>query len=85
MKVILSAFQTWIKKEINKINNRIVESIADWNQNDSSADGYVKNRTHWEEKGQICNLDKKIYTFPIEFTEKNYATGVTYHLCKTEY
>ena len=43
MKTILSAVQTWTK-------GKIKESTADWNQNDSSADNYVKNRTHWEEE-----------------------------------
>ena len=30
-------------------NKKLKDSKADWNQNDSSADDYVKNRTHWEE------------------------------------
>lgn len=42
MKTILSGVQTWTK-------GKIKESTADWNQNDSNADNYVKNRTHWEE------------------------------------
>jgi hypothetical protein len=83
MKTILSAMKAWTRKEINKISNRIVESTADWNQNDSNADNYVKNRTHWEEEGRIYNLDKKTYTFPREFTRINYATGITYELCGT--
>lgn len=83
MKTILSAMKAWTRKEINKISNRIVESTADWNQNDSNADSYVKNRTHWEEEGRIYNLDKKIYTFPREFTQINHATGTTYELCGT--
>ena len=43
MKTILSAVQTWTK-------GKIKESAADWNENDSSKDSYVKNRTHWEEE-----------------------------------
>lgn len=31
-------------------NKKLKDSKADWNQNDSSADDYVKNRTHWEER-----------------------------------
>ena len=83
MKTAMSALQAWTKKEIKKTENRIVDSTADWNENDSSKDSYIKNRTHWEEEGQIYNLDKKKYTFPYEFTKINYATGITYELCAT--
>lgn len=31
-------------------DKKIKDSTADWSQNDSSADNYVKNRTHWEEE-----------------------------------
>lgn len=43
MKTILSAIKTWTERKIKS-------STADWNQNDSTADNYVKNRTHWEEE-----------------------------------
>lgn len=76
IKTILSAVKTWTTRKIK-------ESTADWKQNDVNANGYVKNRTHWEEEGRIYNLDKKKYTFPYEFTEINYATGITYELCGT--
>lgn len=46
MKTIISAVQTWTK---GKIKDSIKNSVADWNENDSSKDSYVKNRTHWEE------------------------------------
>lgn len=32
---------------------------ADWNQNDPSADDYVRNRTHWEDNGEVHKLDTK--------------------------
>lgn len=38
-------------------NRKIKESKADWNQNDVSADNYVKNRTHWEETNRITFVD----------------------------
>lgn len=76
IKTILSAVKTWTTRKIK-------ESTADWKQNDSSAVDYVKNRTHWEEEGLIYNLDKKVYTFPREFTETDYTTGTTYELCGT--
>ena len=53
VKTIINGVQKWTKKEIKK-------STANWNQNDESADNYVKNRTHWEEEdGTIHKLDSK--------------------------
>lgn len=43
MKTILSAVKTWTK-------GRIKDSTADWNENDSSKDSYVKGRTHWDSR-----------------------------------
>ena len=58
MKTILSALQTWTQKKIKN-------STADWNENDSSKDSYIKNRTHWEEQdGTIHKLDKKYLDLP---------------------
>lgn len=51
IKTIISAVQEWTKKEIKK--NIVPPSTPDWNENDSNADGYIENRTHWEE----INLD----------------------------
>lgn len=52
IKTLISAIQAWTKKEIKKTEDRIVDSTADWNENDSSKDSYIKNRTHWEEVKQ---------------------------------
>ena len=53
MKTILSAFKVWVESKIKdnkkQLDKRIDGSVADWSQNDSAADNYVKNRTHWEE------------------------------------
>jgi hypothetical protein len=38
------------------IDNKIRKSVADWNQNDTEAVNYVKNRTHWEEE-KITDTD----------------------------
>jgi hypothetical protein len=46
MKTIISAIKYWVD---NKVDDKIVDSTANWNQNDSTASDYVKNRTHWEE------------------------------------
>lgn len=48
----MSAFKAWTKKEIKV-------STADWNQNDPSANSYVKNRPFYEENGIIYKLDPK--------------------------
>ena len=53
MKTIISAIRAWIKGEMNRVENKITASAADWNQNDPNADNYVKNRTHWEEEKVI--------------------------------
>ena len=58
IKTIINAVQTWTKKKIKG-------STADWNQNDSSADNYVKNRTHWEEEdGTVHKLNSKYLDLP---------------------
>ena len=51
MKTILSAVQAWTK-------GKIKDSTADWNQSDSNADNYVKNRTHYEEETKKKLVDK---------------------------
>jgi hypothetical protein len=58
IKTILSAFKTWTQKKIK-------DSTADWNENDSSKNSYIKNRTHWEEQdGTVHKLDKKYLDLP---------------------
>lgn len=58
IKTIINAVQSWTKKEIK-------DSTADWNQNDTSAVDYVKNRTHWEEEdGTVHKLDSKYLKLP---------------------
>lgn len=42
-KTILSALQTWV-------NKRIKDNTPDWNENDSGADGYIKNRPFYTEE-----------------------------------
>lgn len=54
----------WTGQEINKA---IKKSKADWDQNDSSADNYIKNRTHWEEE--------KITTLVNNLTSEEYDNG----------
>ena len=62
IKTIISAVQTWTKRKIK-------DSTADWNQNDSNADNYIKNRPFYEENGKIRKLDQKFLDLP-----KNIAT-----------
>lgn len=42
-----------------KVNNTVYDigTQADWNQSDETAADYIKNRTHWVEKGQTMLLD----------------------------
>lgn len=69
VKTILSAVKTWTQ---GKIKESITASTADWNQNDKSADNYVKNRTHWEEKdGTIHKLDSKYLDLPTNLATVN--------------
>lgn len=55
IKTIISGLQSWIRKEIK-------QSTADWNQNDSNADNYIKNRTHWEEVDLTTLMEEKEFT-----------------------
>ena len=48
IQTIINAIQAWTKKEIKK-NVNITFPTLNWNENDPNADGYIKNRTHWEE------------------------------------
>ena len=66
MKTILSGIQKWTKKEIK---DNAKNSTADWNQNDSSAANYVKNRTHWEEEENVSVLNKTTVTITDEYCE----------------
>lgn len=50
MKLILSAFKLWAGR---KIDDGIKNSVADWNQCDTDASDYIKNRTHWEEVEEL--------------------------------
>ena len=61
IKTIINAVQSWTKKEIKKTEERIIESTADWNQNNPNADNYVKNRTHWEEEAKVVLVDNLTY------------------------
>ena len=57
VKTLISGFKILVNKKIRG-------SVADWNQNDSSADNYVKNRTHWVEEGTVAyveNLTSEMY------------------------
>lgn len=56
MKTILSAMKVWTKKEIKN-------STADWNENDSNADSYVKNRPFWtDDPKETILIDEQTVT-----------------------
>lgn len=52
MKTILSALQTWV-------NKRIKSNAPNWNENNSEADGYIKNRPFYTDGDQVVQIDKK--------------------------
>ena len=45
LKTTLNAIKEYIRRQIGKIKR------PDWNQNDESAQDYIKNRTHWKSEG----------------------------------
>lgn len=46
-----------LEKEDKSVNIEIGQSQADWEQNDEDADGYVKGRTHYEEKTEVISME----------------------------
>lgn len=44
IKTLLSAVKAWVTGELHA-------SVADWNENNPSSLNYIRNRTHWVEKG----------------------------------
>ena len=73
IKTLMSGFKTLI-------DNKIRKSVADWNQNDTDAVNYVKNRTHWKEETIIFhveNLTESMYNNN-EIPQCNFIPGNTY-------
>ena len=42
--------QNFMKTILSAVKTKIKDSTADWNQNDSNADSYVKNKTHYDSR-----------------------------------
>lgn len=99
IKTLISAAQTWTKKEIKNEINNIPSSIPDWNINDPNTGGYIKNRTHYHEKTNLvadfsfeADVDSYYYSendWPLFNTNMTYCVvynGVEYLLkAETEY
>lgn len=51
LKTTLNAIKEYIRRQIGKIKR------PDWNQNDESAQDYIKNRTHWKEEVKPLKID----------------------------
>ena len=62
MKTILSAVKTWT-------TGKIKESTADWNQNDSSADNYIKNRIGYMEVSDTPYVPEQTITEYYDFND----------------
>lgn len=56
-----------------------VQAQSDWNQNDSTAPDYVKNRTHWEESTPTTFIDNEILAF------KNQLDSIYVNVYETVY
>lgn len=56
-------------------NKKLKDSKADWNQNDSSADDYVKNRTHWEEVVEKQSIFLDECSIGVTYYEENEHSG----------
>ena len=71
MKTMVSAVKSWTEKKFD-------ESTADWNQNDSTASNYIKNRTHWEEKREFTAIPEtcipKTYLYEV-YLDLNWDIG----------
>jgi hypothetical protein len=49
-----------LKTFYNALAQKMKSFRGNWNQNDPSADDYIKNRTHWvDDDGTVHKLDKK--------------------------
>lgn len=49
MKTIINAIKYWVNNRIDKMP----AVLSDWNENDPKSDNYIKNRTHYFEKGKL--------------------------------
>ena len=52
IETLINVVQTWTKKKIK-------ESTADWNEDDSNSNSYIKNRTHYDTR----RTETIVYTF----------------------
>ena len=64
MKTIISSLQTWT-------NKRIKNSTPNWNQNDSEADGYIKNRPFYTDGENIVQIDKRYLPDATTYLDEN--------------
>lgn len=60
----LSVYRYRINTTIHKLDEKYLPTIqVDWTQNDESASGYIKNRTHYEEEIDVAILEETNYNF----------------------
>ena len=72
MKTIISGLKQWVSSQ-----------KPDWNQNDSSASNYVKNRTHYEEEKILTlvdNLTSEDYNNGNNIPKCNFISGNSYNV-----
>lgn len=69
-KTIVNALKHWTTDKLNKKVDKedfiaLKNAKPDWNQNDSSADDYIKNRPFYtDDNGKVIKLDKKFIDLP---------------------
>ena len=76
MKTIISAVKAWT-------DGRIQESVADWNENDSSKDSYIKNKPFYEELGKTVVLVDNLTSANFDADNPpqcNFVPGQTYNI-----
>ena len=69
LKTVLNAIKEYIRRQISKIKR------PDWNQNDESAQDYIKNRTHWKEENTEKYEKVKLTSFLQDSRVHFYSLG----------
>ena len=71
IKTIVNAVMTWV-------NKRLKENTPNWNQNDSNADGYIRNRPFYSEVKEVKVLAETTVTIDGEPVIVNYGPVIPF-------
>jgi hypothetical protein len=64
IKAALSALRIWV-------NHRLKSNTPDWNQNDSTGEGYIKNKPFYTDGKKVVTLDKKYLPSAETYLDEN--------------